>query len=168
MRLEEEEAKVAVTHGGLTSSIAATHGSSECYTSEEVSTGLMEIDQGTASSSCSSGKRHRALMAGAIVSVFEGTATGICGSHATSYTARVIEHRTDGQDMYYIAAPTVESRQKPRKVPEYAVQEQKSFMSDMNQRKRGQMSSQQRKEKNKNRQDIVFLETELIKVRKNR
>ena len=168
MRLEEEEAKVAVTHGGLTSSIAATHGSSECYTSEEVSTGLMEIDQGTASSSCSSGKPHRALMAGAIVSVFEGTATGICGSHATSYTARVIEHRTDGQDMYYIAAPTVESRQKPRKVPEYAVQEQKSFMSDMNQRKRGQMSSQQRKEKNKNRQDIVFLETELIKVRKNR
>ena len=106
------------------------------------------------------------LTAGTIVSVFEGTAPGIRGSHATSYTARIIEHKTIGQDRYYIVAPTAESRQTPRKVREYAVQEQKSFMSDTNQRKRGQMSSQQRKEKNKDRHDIALLERELSKARK--
>ena len=112
-------------------------------------------------------RKCRCAAAIAVLSVFEGTAPGIRGSRATSYTARIIEHKTIGQDRYYIVAPTAESRQTPRKVREYAVQEQKSFMSDTNQRKRGQMSSQQRKEKNKDRHDIALLERELSKARKN-
>ena len=178
MQLEkEQEAEAAVVDGGITSPPAAAHGNSECGTTEKISICLMDIDQdsdqdtassssSSSSSSSGSGKRCRVLTAGTIVIVFEGTAPGIRGSHATSYTARVIKHETDDQDRYYIVAPTVESQQRERRVPEYAVQEQKSFMSDTNQRKRGQMSSQQRKEKNKSRQDIAFLETELIKVGK--
>ena len=174
---KKQEAEAAVVDGGITSPAAAAHGNSECGTTEKISICLMDIDQDSdqdsdqdtttsSSSSSSSGKRCRVLTTGTIVSVFERTAPCIRGSHATSYTARVKKNLSEGQEWYYIVAPTVESRQKPRKVPEYAVQEQKSFMSDTNQRKRGQMSSQQRKEKNKNRQDIAFLETELIKVGK--
>ena len=155
MRLEkEQEAEAAVVDGDITSPPAATHGNSECGTTEKISICLMDIDQdsdqdsdqdtttsSSSSSSSSSGKRCRVLTTGTIVSVFERTAPCIRGSHATSYTARVIKHETDGQDRYYIVAPTVESQQRKRRVPEYAVQEQRSFMSDTNQRKRGQMSS---------------------------